>query len=119
MKNLKFLLLFLLLITVVAGCKKKPADTLLKKWKISEFSGGAMSADDVNKYKAEGYAEFKKDSYELKFGETETGTWTLSEDGKTLTLKNKEGKSNTFNVETLSPEKVAISGGGASFTFVP
>jgi hypothetical protein len=119
MKNLRLLFLFLLLMTATLACKKKPSDTLLKKWKIAEFSGGAMAADDVNKYKSEGYAEFKKDSYELKFGKTETGTWTLSEDGKTLTLKNSEGQSNTFTVETLSPEKVAISSGGTSFTFVP
>lgn len=98
----------------MVACKGNKAKMLVKKWKVSEVkSKSQLSAEDIEKVKSEAYFEFKMEGkegkFEYKMGNVTTGTWSLSEDGKTLKMKDSEGKEEEMTVEELTKNKIVLS----------
>jgi triacylglycerol esterase/lipase EstA (alpha/beta hydrolase family) len=101
MKTLKFLIFFVLALTMsVSSCKKDesntstPKDILTSKsWKLSSLKvNGVETIEDCNKddimtFAANGTYTTTVGAITCYSGETNTtGTWSLSTDGKTLTV---------------------------------
>jgi len=101
MKPLKFLFVFVFALTMsVSSCKKDesnastPKDILTaKSWKLSSMKVNGIetiedcSKDDIMTFAANGTYSTTVGAITCYDGETNTsGTWTLSNDGKTLTV---------------------------------
>jgi hypothetical protein len=113
MKNFSKFLIYSIVLTVLVGfasCSKDDDDTVAdptsiltsKVWEMGKNSVSAESGDASSQISAmlkavlmePSYLEFKTGNvlnYEI-FGVAKTGTWALSSDFKTLTLKDKDGK---------------------------
>ena len=85
--------LLLGLILSLAGCKKETPETLIvNKWKLNDWIlvPGMMVTDSVKAEMLKSASmEFKADKTYLFYGMNDmysTGSYSLSEDGKTLTL---------------------------------
>jgi hypothetical protein len=103
------LILCLLLPAFLISCGKESGDELLKTWKATELTLGetALSADDLGGV----YLGYKKDGsfFYTESGKTEDGTWTLSDDQKTITLKFEESdRTVQQQIKELSAEKLVI-----------
>lgn len=117
------LLALLVLFAFVAGCKKDDNNTpsadnktlLTKTWIASKVSGNASGLAITVYTKGATtnlYDKFKNFSVSLKAdgtyssndteGTTTTGTWTLSSDGKTLTLTASTGSKIVYTVNSVS-----------------
>jgi predicted HNH restriction endonuclease len=136
-KTLQFLSLIALL--ALAACKGNPKDMLVKKWEldISETKKSLMAQvekmkkenPEMGKLMEEGMKnfdseaakmkmtlEFKKDgTAETNFGGMkEEGKWTLSEDGKKITMEEKGGKKSDAEVVELSKSKLVLKMGSGN-----
>lgn len=105
-------LLVILFSVFVLSCNKEnpTKDLLIKKWKVTELdlSGTRLSGDQVNMQ-----YEFDKDGtfFRTEDGKTEDGTWTISEDGKKLTLNfNDQDLVAEKAIEKLTKDELVISG---------
>ena len=124
MKISKLLLAAVLIAgTFIAGCKSKgPKDLIVNKWKITDVSGGdaAQMSDSLKKvFMSSAVMDFQKDGKYSRtaMGETENGTYSLSEDGKALTTTPEGGKTpETVKVEELSKSKMVLSMEGTKMT---
>ncbi len=123
---MKKLIVFLLLAgTVLIGCKDKPKDIIVNKWKITDMSmPGQAMPDSVKSMISQGTMEFTKDGKMtltgMGTGGDQSGTYTLSDDGKTLTVVT-NGKSEMNEVTELSKSKLKIEdkANGSTLTAVP
>ncbi len=118
---------------VFAGCKENSAkDLIVKKWKFSEISGpdAAQIPDSIKKIMFEtSTMEFKKDgTYEQTGGmsnNVQKGTYSLSEDGKTLISKEEGSNADTVIIVELSKTKMVVrpiskdNGKNMQLTMVP
>lgn len=109
--------------TFLASCKSKgPKDFIVNKWKITDVSGGeaAQMSDSLKKvFISSAVMDFQKDGKYSRtaMGETENGTYSLSEDGKSLTTTPESGKNvETVKVEELSKNKLVLSMEGTKMT---
>ncbi len=121
----KTFFLFLLAAAVFVGCKSNPKDLLVNKWKVTDMSmpGQAMT-EDVKSAMSQGTMEFTKDGKMtitgMGTGNDQSGTYTLSEDGKTLSVVT-NGKTDVNSVAELSKTKLSIKNNttGGTLTAVP
>ena len=113
-----FIATILLASLFITGCKTESAkDLLVKKWKFTEITGpdAAQIPDSVKtKMFATAIMEFKKDgSYEQSGGMkegVEKGTYTLSDDGKTIISKSGgSGMGDTVMILELSKTKMVVA----------
>lgn len=118
MKLTKFTTAILLVMFVAfAGCKSKSAKELIvNKWKITDVSGdGAkeMSETEKGKLKDSTTMEFTKDGKCTITGMRETpttGTYSVSDDGKTITMKQDgESKDEQNELSDVSASKMTIN----------
>ncbi len=114
-KNLRFTII-ILSVFLLSSCAKKPAELVVGKWKVadlkttSEISNEQQEAfqNEMKKLIANSFLELKADNnFEKKYGgDNSSGIWSISEDGKKLTLmygKNKEVSTvNKLTEDTLS-----------------
>lgn len=107
----------LLAVLFFSACKEKNAKELIvNKWKLTEVSGEGikdMSDTEKNEMIGKFVMELTKDGKVTMsgFGETpKTGTYTLSEDGKTLLLT-REGdeKADPQDINELKADKLVIT----------
>ena len=107
-----------LLVTTIAivSCKGKSGKELIvNKWKLTEISGEAAKdlKEDEKKSMFSSYVmELTKDGkrYMTDRGVIMTGTYELSDDGKTLTLKGNGGEIvETDIIHVLNADKLVIS----------
>ena len=120
MKLLRLSSLALILAVILfTGCKGKAAkDQIVNKWKLTAVSGeGAKDMSDEEKAGMIGKLtlEFTKDGKCTMSGEgdnTKTGTYTMSDDGKTL-MMTQEGhdKADQMDVSELSSGKLVMTEG--------
>jgi hypothetical protein len=128
MKNIQPILLlsFFILSIMVSSCKKEPIDYLTGTscWKqvkgeTKDVNGvwqddgpiPACNADDCTRFTEDGKTILDEGGSKCIATDPQTveGTYTLSEDGKTLTLK--QGPSSfDFTVDELTKDKLVISG---------
>ena len=111
------------------ACKSKsPKDLIVNKWKVTDVSGdGAKGMTDADKKQMmdKFVMEFTKDGKcsVSGMGETpKTGTYTVSDDGKTLNLT-REGdtKPSPQEISELTADKLVITDGDSKMkiTFSP
>ena len=108
MKLTRSILVILLAVTVtLISCKSKTAKELVvNKWKITEMSGKGV-ADMPDSAKARIYRdatmEFLKDGKFITSGmdnEAKTGTYSISDDGKTMISTNDDDVNTSVNSDT-------------------
>lgn len=110
----KTIFLFLLFAAAAfVGCKSKPKDLLVNKWKITDMTmPGQVMPDSIKNSISQGTLEFTNDGKMsltgMATGGDQSGTYTLSDDGKTLTVIS-NGKSEMNDVTELSKSKLMIS----------
>lgn len=118
MKLFKLSSLVLLLAALIfTGCKSKAAkDQIVSKWKLTAVSGDgakempeAEKKDMINKLAV----EFSKDGKCTMSGEGDTpktGTYTLSDDGKTLVMTQEgSSKGEQMDISELSDSKLVMT----------
>ncbi|KOY85235.1 hypothetical protein AD998_02870 [bacterium 336/3] len=134
MKFMKFSqLAFLALVVLMMACKGNPKETLTKKWKVDATAFKTIMKEEMDKMKKEKpeqakqleamlpmmegmltniTLEFKADgSAEMvAMGKTQTGKWSLSDDGKKITVDD-NGKKEEMDVVELSASKLVIKMG--------
>ncbi|MEI7965284.1 MAG: lipocalin family protein [Chitinophagaceae bacterium] len=118
MKSTKLMVALVVLVTIfMIGCKGKSAKELIvKKWKISDISGkGAKDLTDSIKkiLYTTATMEFTKEGKYITTDPqsgTNTGSYTLSADGKTL-ISNNEGSTvkDSLDIVELSATKFIVS----------
>jgi hypothetical protein len=112
-----FIVTILAIFLFITGCKEKSAkEMILKKWKFTEISGpDAKEIPDSIRAKmiATTTMEFKKDgTYEQTGGMSEhvqIGTYSLTEDGKTIIIKDESSNPDTVMVLELSESKLVLA----------
>jgi hypothetical protein len=124
---MKMKALFAAFITIMLfalmSCKTGPKDMLTKKWKATDVSAPGITPEQKTKFLQNNLTlEFTKDG---KYNATmsgnpdDKGTYTLSEDGKTITMVSQNEGSNPLPVKELTKEKLVTNIMGADVTFVP
>lgn len=118
MKSTKLMVALVVLVTIfMIGCKGKSAKELIvKKWKISDISGNGAKdlTDSIKKILYTTAAmEFTKEGKYITTDPqsgTNTGSYTLSADGKTL-ISNNEGSTvkDSLDIVELSATKFIVS----------
>ena len=100
----------------ISGCKEKSAkDLIVKKWKFTEISGpGAAQIPDSMKQEMYKTAtmEFKKDGTWEAGGMVsagQKGTYSVSEDGKSLISKEGSGTPDTLMILKLTETKMVVT----------
>ena len=120
MKNIKFLSILILVLTLsTISCSKKDSSSktskeLLtsKKWSQLTFKingivevQDACQSDNYIQFSSDGTYVYNPGTVKCYTGETaQTGTWTLSSDGKTLTV----GGGNPVTIAVLTESKMVI-----------
>lgn len=122
MKKIIFLLITGCSLLVSCG-DKKPKDLIAKKWQVTDLSKGTEQMPDSQKTKMkETVLEFTKDGKMSITGwvRDKSGTYTLSEDGKTLTVVT-GGRSEDSEVSELTSSKLVLldKRSGNKLTAVP
>lgn len=108
MKMKQFLTGILLVAAVsFASCKSKPKDMLEKKWKFVDLLVPGMSDTERVAIIKDGRFEFKSDGTYTSFtaGKEIDGKFSLSDDGKTLTLNASSGSKYEVKVSELTDSK--------------
>ena len=121
----RFIIFLLFAGMVIIGCKGKPKEMLVNKWRITDMTmPGQTMPDSVKGNIAKGTMEFTKDGRILLTGmgkgADQAGTYTLSDDGKILTVVT-NGRSEVNDVTELSKSKLVIVDklNGGTLTAVP
>lgn len=110
MKNL-FVLLLITSGFILQSCEgNKPKDLIVNKWRITNIETPDMPLPDSIKALAmKGTMEFTKDGKWLVsgMGNDQSGTYTLSEDGKTIFVV-ANGKTETNEIVELTKERMVL-----------
>lgn len=104
-----FALFFAMLVFSLSSCEKKKSELIAKDWKATKlnFGGSEIGGDIVSlEY------SFKKDGSfsRTEDGKMEKGKWSLSEDGKKLTLDLEDKTKAEKEVKELTDIKLLLSG---------
>lgn len=119
MKNLGILITAMLIVFFISSCAKKPSELIVGEWKIADIKTSEEIAPDIKEERDKAIEDMKASSlfvikadstFENTISEsTENGKWSLSDDGKKLTLTYESGKSEVSNVEELTETKLTTS----------
>ena len=120
---MKKIVLLLICAVSLFSCSQKPKDLIVKTWQIKDVTIPNQTMSDSDKAKIlKGTIEFTKDGKMIirGMGDDQTGNYTLSEDGKTLTVVT-NGKSEDNTVEDLTSSKLVLTSknDGGKLTAVP
>lgn len=120
----KLLSLFLIASIVIVSCNSgKPKDLIVNKWKISDINlSNKVMPDSIKQEIMKGTMEFTKQGTMTLtgMGTDESGTYSVSDDGKTLTTV-ANGKTETSEINELTKSKLVITdkANGNKLTAVP
>jgi hypothetical protein len=113
--KLKHIFTGILLMSAMAfvSCKGKPKDMIVNKWKATDLSGGSLGSipDSIKKSLVSSVSiEFTKDGkYSAASGSsTDNGTYTVSEDGKSISMTGASGKAEESSIEEITKSKLVI-----------
>lgn len=138
--KLKNLFVCLFVAAMAISCQKSPKQLLTNTWSLDAIDFSEALKDvpaesremmkktmdtEMAKMKGKITFEFKEDGKAIATapsftGETksEEGTWEISEDGKKVTIKNKE-RTDEFNVKTLTADEFSFENQKMVMKFVP
>ena len=111
MKKIIFLLFISASIGLISCKSNKPKDLIVNKWKITNIEVPNMPIPDSVKATAmKGTMEFTKDGKIsiTGMGNDQSGTYTLSDDGKTLFVVT-NGKTESNDILELTSSKMILS----------
>ncbi len=116
MKKIFISLLVLVSIVLISSCSKSPAENMVGEWKITDIKTTSEIPDDQLDAYNEALEEIKESSkmiynsdgtYEKTISEiTTTGTWEISENGKTLNETSEEETQESVEILELSDNKL-------------
>ena len=123
MKTLFASMLAIMLFALTA-CKTSPKDALARKWKATDASGPMITPEIKKQILGESSTiEFNKDGSFTAWTngkEQDKGTYTLSEDAKTLTTKSATtGREEPITVKELTKDKMVGEMQNIVITFEP
>ena len=105
------------------SCKPNPVEKLSRKWKPVDVTGEALSAEAKAMYLKDGnMMEFTKDGKFISFsadGIADTGSYAVSEDGRSLKVKTSEGHQTQFNINELKNNRTIIENSGIVLVLEP
>lgn len=115
MKTLRTLSFLLLVFSItMVSCKGKPKDMIVNKWQVTDAKTTGtqkMTEQDVAAMKQLMF-EFTADG-KLNLsgvpGGSKSGTYSISDDGKTLTTTSPEGQKSESEVSTLTKDKLVFT----------
>lgn len=111
MKRIIFLLFISASVGMISCKSNKPKDLIVNKWKITNIEVTNMPVPDSVKASAmKGTMEFTKEG-KLNItgmGKDQSGTYTLSDDGKTLFVIT-NGKTESNDIVELTTSKMVLS----------
>lgn len=110
MKKIIFLLLISSSVGMISCKSNKPKDLIINKWKITDIDVPNMPIpDSVKSTLLRGTLEFTKDSKMILtgLGNDQNGTYSLSEDGKTLFVIT-NGKTESNDIVELTKSKLVL-----------
>ena len=114
--------LALCLILLIA-CKPRPVEILSRKWKPVDITGEGITPGMRENILREGYLmEFTKDGRFMSYAAdeaTETGSYTLSEDGKTILLTTNGNMEVEMKVRELKQIRLVVESNGLTRSFEP
>jgi len=118
MKKLNYIIAFFAIFAIISGCSNDPSKTIVGSWKLTEIKTTEQIADDqkemynkmMDEIKATSSFVFKEDNtIETKFAEqVSKGTWEVSKDGKTLTIKDEKGNTSKATIKELTSTKFSF-----------
>ena len=125
--KIKILFAALILSTAIlfTSCNNEPKNLIVKKWKAIAISGGKTDAfaDSVKKNMIASVAiEFTKDGKYSTTGSgvPNEGTYSISEDGKILSMTNAAGILVTSNIDEITRNELVLTDKmGVKFTLEP
>lgn len=111
------------MLVMVVGCKPNPKEILSRKWKPVDVQGEGITADmKANIIKEGNMMEFTQKgifkSYAAGEG-TETGTYQLSEDGKTIYLVSGGDVTVQMTIEELKHNRAIIKSNKMTLVLEP
>ena len=116
MKKIFFSLLVFVAVLLISSCSKSPSENLVGEWKITDIQTTSEIPDDQLDAYNEALEEIKESSrmiynsdgtYEKTISEiTTTGTWEISENGKTLNETSEEETKESVQILELSDKKL-------------
>jgi hypothetical protein len=96
---------------LLASCKSNPKDLIANKWQVTDVKveGTEVTESDLAVMKTV-VMEFTKDGKLTVNGTgvNESGTYTVSEDGKTFTSTNSTGKTTTNEIQKLTSDDLVV-----------
>jgi hypothetical protein len=110
MKKWIFLFLVSPSIALISCSSNKPKDLIVKKWRISDINVPNMPVpDSIKKSLLKGTMEFTKDGKLILtgLGNDQTGSYSLSDDGKTLFVVT-NGSTETNDIMELTSSKMVL-----------
>jgi len=123
MKKNIFLLFMVASIAIISCKSNKPKDLIVNKWKITNIDVPNMPLpDSVKASVMKGTMEFTKDGKMLitGMGNDQSGTYTVSEDGKTIfVVTNGQTQSNEIREVTSSKLVLFDKTNNSTLTAVP
>ena len=110
MKRIIFLLMIIASIGVISCKSNKPKDLIVNKWRITNIDVPNMPLPDSIKASVmKGTMEFTKDGKMILsgMGNDQSGTYTLSDDGKTLFVIT-NGKTESNDILEITSSKMVL-----------
>jgi hypothetical protein len=119
MKNLKFFCL-LLIGCIVIACGQDKKEAIAKTWQVSDIETETDLVDSIkNAMLLSSTMQFTEDGHYTTSGGigADQGTYTLDEEGKTLSTISSAGKnSDVYTIDDLDKEKLVLSRKGTTIT---
>jgi len=117
---MKYAIVALMLVLSLSACKKSAEKMVVGKWKLTEMTSPELTDEAAKKefYEKVTLSILKDGDYAFAgLPKPNKGKWELSEDGKTFTTTDSDGKIDKANVLELSEVKLSVVMGADKMSF--